>query len=88
MVKRKADKLYYPILDGIDESLHEEYIEGLLYFNFDKPDAEKRKSVFETYSLSSGERQDLEVTGKVNDGVGRRSREKGMLHLVFNIVKL
>ena len=57
----------------------------LFYFNFDKPDAEKRKSAFETYSLSSGERQDLEVTRNVDDGVGWL---KGMLNLVFNTVKL
>ena len=62
--------------------------DALFYFNFDKPDAEKRKSAFETYSLSSGERQDLEVTRNVDDGVGCRSRTKGMLNLVFNTVKL
>lgn len=60
----------------------------LFYFNFDKPDAEKRKSAFETYSLSSGERQDLEVTGNVDDGVGRGSRAKGMLQLISNTAKL
>ena len=60
----------------------------LFYFNFDKPDAEKRKSAFETYSLSSGERQDLEVTGNVDDGVGRGSRAEGMLQLISNTAKL
>lgn len=42
----------------------------LFYFNFDKLDAEegKRKSVFEIYSLSSEERQDLEGTGNVEWG--------------------
>lgn len=42
----------------------------LFYFNFDKLDAEegKRKRVFEIYSLSSEERQDLEVTGNVEWG--------------------
>ena len=38
--------------------------------------------------LSSGERQDLEVTRNVDDGVGCRSRTKGMLNLVFNTEKL
>ncbi len=59
----------------------------LFYFNFDKPDAEKRKSAFETYSLSSGERQDLEVTRNVDDGAERRGRAEGVFHTVSNTVK-
>ena len=43
----------------------------LLYINYDKQDDEKKvekndKDIFEVYRLSSGERQDLEITGDVD----------------------
>lgn len=63
----------------VSEENFEDYIcitdiaKGLFYFNFDKPDAGKRKSVFETYRLSSRERQDLEVTGN-EKGISPRHR--------------